>query len=190
MKNKTVHLLFLLGLLIPHLSYAVDATNYAHREQHIGHWTLIEFFISERVVYRLSADSINEKNLNIVFDLVPSKDCISSPAIMVLKLKSYANKSKEGMVIMEYKLPTQTEATPELVKTVISEGDEFEFLEFSKLTAKTLLLDNGNLAIWVPASGDGDVKRSENMYFPLDGFSIAYKEAKRLCDDKKGLLTK
>ena len=91
---------------------------------------------------------------------------------------------------MEYKLPTQTEATPELVKTVISEGDEFEFLEFSKLTAKTLLLDNGNLAIWVPASGDGDVKRSENMYFPLDGFSIAYKEAKRLCDDKKGLLTK
>lgn len=185
MKNKLAHLLFFLGLLISHSSYAIDATKYAHREQRIGYWSLLEFLMPNQIIYRLATASINEKDINIVFDLVPSKDCIPSPAIMVLKLKSYANKSKEGVVIMEYKLPTQREVTPELVKTVISEGDEFEFLAFSKLTAKTLLLNNGNLAIWVPENADGEVKRSGNIYFSLDGFSMAYKEAKRLCDDKK-----
>ena len=86
---------------------------------------------------------------------------------------------------MEYKLPNQKGITSELVKTTMTEGDEFEFLEFTKLTVKKLLLIKGNLTIWIPASGDGDVKRSGNMYFSLDGFSTAYKEAKRSCDVNK-----
>ena len=74
-----------------------------------------------------------------------------------------------------------------MVKTEMSEGDTFAFFPFEKLTVKTLLQskDKGKLAIWIPASGDGIVKKSGNIYFSLEGFSLAYREAKRLCEDSK-----
>jgi hypothetical protein len=67
----------------------------------------------------------------------------------------------------------------------MSEDDTFAFFIFKKLTAKTLLQskDKGKLAIWIPPSGDGVIKKSGNIYFSLEGFSLAYKEAKRLCEN-------
>ncbi len=187
-------LIFIFLLLITQSSYAIDETEKLSQKKQIGEWIVLEFLMPNQIIYRLATTSINEKEINIVFDYIPTKDCIPSPAIMVLQSKSYANNSKEGeegVGVMEYKIPNQRQSTQEIVKTVVSEGHKF--LAFSQLTAKSLLVNNRSLAIWVPASGDGEVKRSGNIYFSLDGFTMAYKEAKRLCDDqlvnKKSVIT-
>lgn len=86
---------------------------------------------------------------------------------------------------MEYKLPGQKQAA-ELVDTVMQENDTYAFMSFKGLTTNKLLMskDKGKLVVWVSPSGDGSVQRS-NTYFSLDGFSSAYKEAKKICNENR-----
>ncbi|MDK6959770.1 hypothetical protein QP403_21345, partial [Klebsiella michiganensis] len=65
------------------------------------------------------------------------------------------------------------------------QGEEFAFFKFKKLSLNKLVNSGsrGNLAIWVPASGNGEVRGSSNMYFSLNGLSQAYSAAKSLCSD-------
>ncbi|MSP27015.1 MAG: hypothetical protein EXR80_00815 [Methylococcales bacterium] len=180
-------LFFISALWIINPAYAIDATNNITKNIQIGQWQVVEVAGSEKIMYRMSSNSINTPDTNIVFDFVPSKDCSSSvTATMIINLKSDYDTLNSGMVFFAYKLPNQKE-TIELVKTVMSEGDSFAFFPFEKVTVKTLLpsKEKGKLAIWVHPSGNGVVKKSGNIYFSLEGFSLAYKEAKSLCNDNR-----
>jgi hypothetical protein len=179
-------LIFILLFCTTNSSYAFDATNSVTEISQSAHWRVIEFAATAQLIYRLSSTSINDARQVIVFDFVPAKDCVPTPAVMVSSLKSYNNNFDEGMLPLAYKLPNQ-EQSMEMVKTVMSKGDTFAFFSFEQLKAPKLLnaKDRGKLAIWIPASGDGTVKRSGNIYFSLEGFSPAYLGAKRLCDDSK-----
>jgi hypothetical protein len=183
---QLLFLLFTLSLWIAQPAYAVDATDSVTEISQSGHWQVTEFAGAKQLIYRLSTSSINTKREHIVFDFVPSKNCLPTPAVMIVNLDSYNEVFNAGLLPVAYKLPSQKQAT-ELVKTDMSEGDTFAFFSFKKFTVKTLLQsgDRGKVAVWIPASGDGTVKKSGNMYFSLDGFSLAYKEAKRLCGDNK-----
>lgn len=176
--------IFILWIINP--AYAVDATDKITNNIQIGQWQVVEFAGSEQIIYRMSSDSINTPSTNIIFDFVPSIDCLSPAATMIVNFKSYNDFFNAGVSVFAYKLPNQKQ-TIEMVKTEMSEGDTFAFFPFEKLTVKTLLQskDKGKLAIWIPASGDGIVKKSGNIYFSLEGFSLAYREAKRLCEDSK-----
>jgi hypothetical protein len=176
--------IFILTLWIINPAYAIDATDKITKNIQIGQWQVVEFAGSEQIVYRMSSDSINTPSTNIVFDFVSSEDCLSPTATMIVNFKSYNNTFNSGAGIFAYKLHNQKEAI-EVVKSVMSESDTFAFFTFEKLTAKTLLQskDKGKLAIWIPPSGDGVIKKSGNIYFSLEGFSLAYKEAKRLCEN-------
>ena len=84
---------------------------------------------------------------------------------------------------MEYKFPKERKQTSEAVKSEMSKGDRFAFIQFKKLTTQRFYGagDKGKLAIWVP--GGRDFPRSGNMYFSLDGFMSAYNKAKESCDE-------
>lgn len=179
-------LIFILVFCMTNASYAVDATRSVTEINQSGHWRVIEFAAATQLIYRLSSTSINDARQVIVFDFVPAKDCVPTPAVMVSSLQSYNKTFDEGMLPLAYKLPGH-EQSMEFVKTVMSKDDTFAFFPFEQLKAPNLLnaRDRGKLAIWIPASGDGTVKRSGNIYFSLEGFSPAYLDAKRLCGDSK-----
>lgn len=179
-------LFFIFTLWIINPAYAVDAIDKITKNIQIGQWQVVEFAGSEQIIYRMSSDSINTPGTNIVFDFIPSKDCLSPTATMIVNFKYYNDNLNAGMSIFAYKLPKQKQAI-EMVRTVMSAGDTFAFFPFEKLTVKLLLQskDKGMLNIWIPPSGDGVIKKSGNIYFSLEGFSLAYKKANRLCEDSK-----
>lgn len=182
-----IRFLFLIFTLwLTHPAYAVDALENVTEIRQNGHWQIIEFAGGEQLMYRLSSISINKMRKHIVFDFIPSKGCLATPAVIIENLDSYEDDLNAAVLPFAYKLPSQKQAI-ELVKTIMSEGDTFAFFPFEKLTVTALLQsgDKGKLAVWIPASGDGTVKRSGNTYFSLDGFSLAYKVAKRLCGDNE-----
>ncbi len=96
----------------------------------------------------------------------------------------YSENLANGHVPLSYKIPGQKEDT-EAVETKMLQGEEFAFFKFQKLSLNKLVNSGsrGNLAIWVPASGNGEVRSSSNMYFSLNGLSQAYSAAKSLCSD-------
>ena len=101
-------------------------------------------------------------------------------------MNSYNPALDEGLIPMSYRAPGQPEAT-EVVKTAMTPGDDVAFFQFDRLTADLLLKsrDKGSLAVWIPGSGDGSVKRSNNTYFALEGFTAAYSGARKRCNDNR-----
>ena len=166
--------------------YAVDATSSATKTLTMGKWRVTEFAAPTQIVYRVSSDSINFPDQHVVFDFIPSRQCVPMPAVMIIKRGAYNPDLDDGRVILVHKLPTQAEVS-ELTKTAMQRGDTFAFFQFNELTATKLAASNdkGNLAIWVPASFDGTVKRSSNIYFSLEGSYGAIEKARVLCSSNR-----
>lgn len=177
-------LLFIALLCGTHSSYGVDKSNSMTETNRIGSWQVIEFAAPTQLIYRLASTSINDPRANVVFDFVPSKGCDPGPAVMIFEFESYIESLDGGQAIYAYKISNHTRPF-ELVETVMSKGDRFAFFRFNQLTTEFLLgsNDKGRLSVWTPASGDGVVKRSSNIYFSLDGISSAYQEAFRKCSE-------
>jgi hypothetical protein len=163
--------------------YAVDATSSATKILTFDKWKIIEFAAQRQIFYRVSSDSTNFPDQHIVFDFVPSNKCLPTPALMIVRRDSYNPDLDDGRVILAYKLPGQPEVS-ELTRTVMQRGDTFAFFQFTELSAAKLAApkSEGSLAIWVPPSFDGVVKRSSNIYFSLDGSRGAINKAKALCN--------
>ena len=157
------YLLSIFMVFVINSVYAVDATKHATKSLTIGKWQITEFAAPTQMIYRLSSDSINFGEKHIVFDFLPSRRCTPSPAVMIIKRDAYNPDLDDGRVMLAYKIPNQVEAS-ELTKTVMQRGDTFVFFQFVGLTTTKLLQskDAGNLAVWVPGSFDGTVKRSDN----------------------------
>jgi hypothetical protein len=182
-----VHWLILLSTLsITTSALAVDWTGNVTEIIKSGRWQIIEFAAEKQLIYRISSDATNSEETHIVFDFVPSKKCEPTPAVMITRYDSYSPDLDEGFVPLAYKLPGRKESM-EITKTTMQQGDTFAFFQFKGLTAKPLLQsqDRGNLAIWIPASGDGTVKRSGNIFFSLNGFTVVYEKAQKLCNDNR-----
>lgn len=179
-------IILLSALLIATSAFAVDASKNVTEITKSGRWQVVEFAMQKQIIYRIASTSTNVEETHITFDLVPSNNCEPTPALMLSQRDSYNPNLDEGVVPFAYKLPGQNESV-EITKTTMQRGDTFAFFQFKRLTAKTLLQskDKGNLAIWVPASGDGAVTRSGNIYFSLNGFSKAYWKAQKLCNDNQ-----
>ena len=171
------------ALFINHTANAVDLTDRISEIKKYGHWQVVEIAGPGQIGYRLATTSIIQPNIHIAFDFLPSKNCLSAPAIMIIKYDSYIESLDDGLVILTYKFPKEKKQTTETIKTEMSKGDSFAFLLFQKLTTEKFYRagDKGKLAIWVP--GVYYFAPSDNMYFSLDGFMSAYKEAKKLCTD-------
>ncbi len=182
----TRFLFFIFTLWAMNTAHATSWADILTNKIEIGKWQIVEFAGSEQMIYRISSNSINTPETNIAFDFFPSIDCVSPTATLIIKLKYYSDDINGGLLIYEYKLPNQKKNI-EIVKAVMSEDDTFAFFPFKELTVKNLLesKDKGKLAIWIPASGNGAVKKSNNMYFSLEGFSLAYSKAKTLCEEGK-----
>jgi hypothetical protein len=179
-------LFLMLALCIAYSAHALDASDKATEISRRGNWQIIEFAGAKQLIYRLSSTSIDGTEKHVVFDFVPSLDCSPTPAVMIVRFNSYNPVFNEGMLPLAFKLPSQSQEM-ELTKTTMSEGDTFAFFAFEKLSVATILKsqDKGKLAVWIPPSGDGRVKRTDNIYFSLEGFASASKEAKRLCRESK-----
>jgi len=177
---KKTLLIFL--LLTVNIAYGVDSTKLAVNKNTFGDWELIEFALPKGLIYRISTTSLISKKEFLTFDFLPNGKCQPDPAVMVQEFKGYVKGLDGGTLLYEYKIPNQ-ESSVEFVKVVMQNGDKFAFFVFQKLIAQKLLDSpiDGRLAIWIPASGDGTVKRSENIYFSLKGLSAAYSQARKLC---------
>jgi hypothetical protein len=167
-------------------SVAYDASRNATEVQRSGRWLLIEFAAKEQLVYRVTSQSTNSEDSFIAFDFAPSENCVPIPAVMSSTMKAYSTVLDQGLVPFSYRLPGQGEST-ELTKTEMARGDNVAFFQFKQLTAMRLLKsqDKGSLALWVPASSDGSVHRSGNIYFSLAGYSAAYQGALQRCKDSR-----
>lgn len=165
---------------------AIDASGNVTEITRSGHWQIIEFAAQRQLIYRISSDAKNSKEKHITFDFVPARKCEPTPALFITRQNSYNPVLDEGFVPLAYKLPEQKESM-EITKTAMKQGDVFAFFQFQRLTTKSLIQsgDKGHLAIWIPQSGDGTVKRSENIYFSLEGFAHAYDKARQLCNDSR-----
>jgi hypothetical protein len=99
---------------------------------------------------------------------------------MGIRLKPSRNLTEEGGIAIKNGGHAHS---IELVKTSMAKNDHFAFFAFKILTAERLLhvKEAGRLAIWIPGSGDGSVKRSSTTYFSLDGFAHAYQRAISQC---------
>lgn len=182
---KKIILLFSI-LLWPTLAQAVDATSNVTEIFTSGRWQVIEFAATKQLIYRISSLSSNTPDTNITFDFVPTRKCEPTAAVMISRQTTYSPGLDNGIVPFSYKSPGQKEST-ELTKTAMQRGGDFAFFSFQKLTVKTLLQsrDKGSLAVWIPSSGDGIVKRSSNIYFPLEGFTSAHERARKMCNDNR-----
>lgn len=167
-------------------AWAVDATQSATEMVEIGRWKVIEFAAQKQLIYRVSSTAINEPNMNITFDFVPTLKCDPAAAVIVFKRDAYNPDFDDGHLPLSYKPPGQKEAT-EITKTAMRKDDVFAFFQFKKLTANLLShsRDKGRLAIWIPGSGDGEIKSSSNIYFPLEGFTQAVERARKKCNESK-----
>lgn len=178
---KIIRLIILVfALNITCTAYAIDATENITEIKKSGHWQVVEFAAANQLLYRLVTTSINDENITIVFDFVPSNNCFPSPATMIINFGSYTDTFNGGVSIMEYKFPGGKKFT-EVIKTAMNEGDVFAFFPFQKLTTEKFYRASGKgkLAIWLPMPGGQG--KSGNMYFSLDGFMLAHNEAKKLC---------
>ncbi|MDR3581571.1 MAG: hypothetical protein P4L44_16540 [Oryzomonas sp.] len=164
-------------------AFALDASSYITNVERSGSWSVIELAFSKQIIYRIGSDSISEPSAHIVFDFAPLSNCKPTPADLILNFGFYDDVMNNGELPFEYKLPSQKHVI-ELVHSAMSPKDSFAFFTFKSLTVKNMLLskDKGKLAVSVLPSGDGRVKKS-NIYFDLDGFSLAYKKARELCRD-------
>lgn len=167
---------------ISNLTYAFDATNLASIKNTYDDWSVIEFPMPKGLIYRISTTSLVSKKEHLTFDFLPNGACQAEPAVMVQELKGYEKALDGGMLPFEFKIPNQA-STVDIVKTQMQKGDKFVFFAFTKLDAQKLLNSSlgGRVAMWIPPSGDGTVKRSENIYFSLNGVGAAYNQARRLC---------
>jgi hypothetical protein len=180
---------FFLGLSLLFFSQlvcAVDATKFAAVKSTHGDWEVIEFPLPQGLIYRISSTSLTSKKEFLTFDFLANKNCQPNPAVMVQAFKKYEKGIDGGVLPYEYKIPGR-ESSIELVNITMQKGDKFAFFVFKQLTAETLLnsFSGGRLAMWIPASGDGSVKRSDNVYFSMNGVKAAYEIAKNLCLQNK-----
>lgn len=166
--------------------YAVDGTQSVTEIRQNEHWKVIEFSAPKQMIYRISSVSINNLRSFLTFDFLPSNRCVPDAAVMVTEFERYNNTFDNGILPISYKIPGVKEET-ELVKTHMSPGDKFAFYQFGKMRVESLIKSNdkGKMAVWIPGSADGVVKRSENIYFSLSGFSESLKSASALCNDNR-----
>jgi hypothetical protein len=162
-------------------AYGVDASKIATIIGTIGHWQVVQFAMPQVLMFRAASTSINSPSANVWIDF-PPESCTPDPIVLNMDVGHYTSLFNGGMMLFEYKVPGQ-ENSVELVGSQMTPGDYFAFFAFKGLTAQRLsnTHDKGTLAIWIPASGDGTVKRSANMYFSMDGFTSALDRAKKLC---------
>ena len=127
---------------------------------------------------------MNIQNTHLTIDLL--NQCKYESVIMIKKFKEYSPIMTKGKLILQYKISNHLE-NQEIVETDMSKGDTYGFFKFKNLLAENLYAakESSRLAIWVPASGDGQVKRSENFYFSLNGFKNVYSKAQSLCSDNR-----
>lgn len=147
-----------------------------------GAWTVVKTSGSTSISYHLISKSTNAPRARVFFDFSSSNDCKPSSATIVMQFDSFDPTLSNGAVIINYQLPTQS-VVSELAKTKMKNGNNFAFISLKKLTADQIIKENdrGSLAIWLPASGDGQSERSDNMYISLNGFSSAYIGAMAFC---------
>ena len=176
----------LFALFIAQAASAYDATSNITRALTVGHWKIVEIAAPTQIMYRLASESTNEKNTTLAFDFLPASDCAPTAAVMIVHLKTYSPVFDGRVTLLAYKAPGQSDSM-ELTKSTMQKGDTFAFFVFERLTASMLTKsgDEGNLAIWIPPSGDGKIRRSPNSYFPLDGFSQAAFKAEKSCKDNR-----
>ena len=177
-------LLILFFFCISTSSQAVDGSNFSKIIYKNGDWQIIEMTAPLKIVYRIATDSLNIQDTHLTIDLL--NQCKYDPVIMIKKFKEYSPIMSNGKLILQYKISNLLEMQ-EIVDTDMSVGDTYGFFNFKKLLAENLYSakESSRLAIWVPASGNGQVKRSENFYFSLDGFKNVYAKAKSLCSDNR-----
>lgn len=174
-----------IGFIHPAL-HATDYTDRAMKAVKVGDWNIVEFAADKQIIYKVATEALNQnlKETYLSFYLTTAGKCKPSPAEMSMFLGGYNDNLANGHVPFSYKIPGQKEET-EVVETKMLQGEEFAFFKFQKLSLSKLMNSGsrGNLAIWVPASGDGEVRGSSNMYFSLNGLSQAYSAAKGICSD-------
>lgn len=162
-------LIALLGtLFVTSVTYAVDATSSATEVLQSGRWLVIEFAAKQQLIYRISSQATNSESSYLAIDFAPSRKCVPAPAVMSSVMSSYSPAFDQGLIPMSYRPPGQSEST-EMVKTAMTPGDDVAFFQFKGLTAELLLKsrDKSSLAVWIPGSGDGTVKRSNNTFSRL-----------------------
>lgn len=168
------------------VTHAADYTDRATKAVKIGDWNIIEFAADKQIIYKMATEALNQnlKETYFSFYLTTSEKCKPSLAEMSMMLGGFSETLAHGHVPLSYKIPGQKEIT-EVVQTRMDQGDQFAFFKFQQLSLSKLMSSGsrGNLAIWVPSSGNGEVHGSSNMYFSLNGLSQAYSAAKSLCND-------
>jgi hypothetical protein len=181
--KKPHQFLIIITFFFSSLVNAADLTNNISEIKNIGDWQLVEVVGGDQVGYRVATTSILKPNITLVFDFLPSQNCLPSPVVMIINFDSYTRSLDQGLVILEYKFPKEKSPTIEAVNTMMSHGDSFAFFPFKTLTIDKFsnALDKGKLAIWV--SKGSDYEKSGSMFFSLDGFTSAYKKAKKSCED-------
>lgn len=177
---KVLFVLFL--IFIPFKLMAEDGSNFSKIIYKNGDWQIVEITAPLKIIYRIATDSINIKNTHLTIDLL--NQCKYESVVMIKKFKEYSPIMTKGKLILQYKISNQLEFQ-EIVETDMSKGDTYGFFIFKNLLAENLYVakESSRLTIWVPPSGDGQVKRSQNFYFSLNGFKNVYSKAKSLCSD-------
>lgn len=168
------------SLLVSTSCCAVDATSVAKIIYESGGWKVVEIAGKSKMLYRIATDSINIKDTHLTIDFI--RQCKADPVVMVKKFPKYNPMLNNGKLMLQFRIPDAYE-NQDIVDTEMSQGDLYAFFKFNKLTVDNIYIakDTSRLAIWVPESGDGQVKRSSNFYFSLEGFRSAYTKAKSLC---------
>lgn len=169
------------------IAYATDRAGDALRRFSVGKWEVIEFVGPRELKYRIATEGKSAQSdsaKHVVFDFLPSLGCEPAPALQIVDMGTYRPSLDNGWFPLSYKVPGR-KGQSELVRTRMSEGDNFAFLQFFLLEAQDLLAakDIGHLTIWVPGSADGTVTRSKSMFFSLHGFTAAYQKASQLCKE-------
>jgi hypothetical protein len=159
---------------------SVDASDFAKVIYKDRAWQLVEISGASKILYRVATDSTNVKDTHLTLNFV--KGCKPDPVVMIKKFNAYSPSLNEGLLMLQYKIPDFFE-NQEIVRTEMSEGDIYAFFKFKELSSEKIYIakESSRLSIWVPASGDGKVKRSSNFYFSLEGFRAVFLKAKEMC---------
>lgn len=123
------------------IAHATDRTGDALRRFSVGKWEVIEFVRPQELTYRIATEGKSTQSdsaKHIVFDFLPSLGCEPAPALQIVDMGTYRPSLDNGSLPLSYKVPGRKEQS-ELVRTRMSNGDNFAFLQFFMLDAQELL---------------------------------------------------
>lgn len=175
--------IFILTLALSGIAHAVDGEQRINNVFYYGKWVVMEFTMPTMMAYRIGTESnLPEQKQTAFIDISPLNHC-EADKITINQFIGYKQMDFANVPFIPVRYKVSGQSTEDSITTpTISDGYLFTPIESMKVSELLQAKDKGNFSFWFqpPAESKESINKT---FFPLNGFSDAYKNAVRLCKE-------